>query len=904
MAMRIEEHNVDMRVIRLFQKNVRERGRFSAESRLMFSHYDAIEVSPVFDSHNLTDERQAFSNSSMDNTDGKGKKEDLLYQAYRYSCEKNSIEPHQTILAFTDVVKVDQDEKFCGYGAEGKWIAFNEKYVSEFWSKEQHPLFFLSMISLNPEVSASAFLYKLHSVFLDIPHLAYLTFDYCNVLLFVRTDSFKCMAELMAKVNYETNRSIVDSITMYSFSRFGGDYTNINDDVLDAYLRFSVQDIDVMNQYYDKLKEMEGTFPNLEVSKNQILGRHDVGIFCRNISLKGLFGIWEKTKEFEIQDVDRWYTAFTLSVMIRDCSIPERGKLSDRIDSSLLGTVLEQRLDVFRKVYGRQCSYYDVSVDNVWLRWLSDSCRQAVALLQNKMTRDLGLSLVPQFEDFLDYALKLWDRQELLPDKSRKEAERCFNSFFQNMSILVDSMNHHTREFIAAPPVRTLAFELPPKLMAFYTLYIHRLIDAFQDDEERKYGFTITPQCTRILSVETLTKEGRVLMNGDQYISIGISEESVYRISNTMAILAHELSHFVGWRARCRKKRYDCLLNVEIYYMILKLFELYLEDVYAWIGSSSNEVDETENAENTSEIDFGMDMISHTVNRLKADLYAEESAVYDDEHYLMDEVIKRISTIRVKMNNYYGMTEKLFDCVWESLIESDGNLLTLGKASYQEMLKITGLSDDLFSSVIPLMKQELRYIFYNRTIKRFEKLLKSEYWDENGAWITFANTFSEAFADVQSLILLKLSWAEYISLTDASDFENVQRSERNRILAVAVAVNQTEALRGWSREDLYRDSLLKTLMQLLKENKQQELMDYDVDMILVNELISYLKCCIVELRSLFQKAKKKRADELCVLYNTIKDLESFYMPYEKIEKMLVEYRKELLNNQFVKVEGV
>lgn len=91
---------------------------------------------------------------------------------------------------------------------------------------------------------------------------------------------------------------------------------------------------------------------------------------------------------------------------------------------------------------------------------------------------------------------------------------------FQDVSILMDSMNRSSRQFIQTPPFRTTAFSMPPKLMAYYTAVAHQILDALQDDTNNFYGFMIAPSFVKELEVISLAEQR--LTEGNQLLSISI----------------------------------------------------------------------------------------------------------------------------------------------------------------------------------------------------------------------------------------------------------------------------------------------------------------------------------------------------------------------------------------------
>lgn len=119
--------------------------------------------------------------------------------------------------------------------------------------------------------------------------------------------------------------------------------------------------------------------------------------------------------------------------------------------SSLIQSALR---DSMKTAYEKFCAAYEdtryefgITADDVWLTWLKTGVQQAISFLENDLTQELGLCLVPLYQDFLHYSTDLWKKIGTpgIHDYDinqrrvfRREAERNFMDLFQNVSILMD----------------------------------------------------------------------------------------------------------------------------------------------------------------------------------------------------------------------------------------------------------------------------------------------------------------------------------------------------------------------------------------------------------------------------------------------------------------------------------
>lgn len=840
--------SVDARIINLYQGSVNGDRLFAEHSQYnVFAHYELIDV---LDANTPT----------VQYTD-----DSPLLRAYCTSSHHPPSDPQQTLLAFTDIIS----SKMSTGG-------YTQQQIDDFWNCHTEPLLFLSMISLDVDQEYASILEKIDTIYADSPHLAYITFDYCNVLVFSRGSSFQQAARHILSLDYSSDQNIVDSITLYSFAY---NYTECLPsemvETFGAYLRFGVADMEVMERFETALKSAA---PDKKVEKNWIIGRHDVGILCYDADLRWLSMAWEKAKQFHTD----WYVNFTLSIMIRPVGNTAVGKLPSQTESSSLPARMEQSFSNFKEVYEAKCKQVNISTDNVWLRWLHVTSQQAVKLLENKMTRELGVSLVPQFLDFFQYAQLLWSNPDLELGKKWDEAEKCFSVLLSNISILVDSMNHHSRQFISSPPFRTVAFEMPPKLMAYYTMVLHQLISILQDDTpSRQYGFTITPQFTHTLNVRSLTEEYRHLLPDSQYITIGVSEEAMFRLQHTTAALTHEISHFVGWKGRRREIRKENIVYTELYNTILAIAERFCESLMNYYGICEEITDFTESS------------LPNMVIQLQGLLVRYQPQYEKNIHFFSEDLKVLLQFLPYKLHNTNVLCNFLFECCWKLLIEQDGILLELGSRIQGIECQRTGLPPDAPCEALNLSKQNLYRIFKN-VLQAYSSENCAPLTEMEPRWHKICALYSETFADLQAILLLELDFSSYISLFVLKSDDTLPQIEWSRILALVVTL---EGTKGWDVSDFAQNQTVEELRQFYNAADRFSLNNKDVDLIAIQKLSHYLHCCSDSLKSKFNSDSNDSVKHLRELYKSLSNENTAIYLVENLSREIQQYRKLLLDPQ-------
>ena len=145
-------------------------------------------------------------------------------------------------------------------------------------------------------------------------------------------------------------------------------------------------------------------------------------------------------------------------------------------------------------------------------------------------------------------------------DCARRRLELIFditNAYFSHLQILTSSMMHDEREVVQADPYQLMCFDMPPKLIAFYTSMAYFMLDVLNKldkDSEAKYTILLVPNFKSDIFVESLydnqdyEKEQNILV-------LHINEKTIYDIPYTLQIIAHEIAHHVGQNRKTRAHR-------------------------------------------------------------------------------------------------------------------------------------------------------------------------------------------------------------------------------------------------------------------------------------------------------------------------------------------------------------
>ena len=196
-------------------------------------------------------------------------------------------------------------------------------------------------------------------------------------------------------------------------------------------------------------------------------------------------------------------------------------------------------------------------------------------LLSKGMAQYYVLSFYESFNSFISYLKKLsysyvdkaTETYEI--ESNKRISEKVFDMFrtyFGVLNALNECTTHSRKQFLQIAPCQTMYFDAPPKLIAFYTAIINRIVRSLNFDIKDKYTFLITPDFKNDIFVDSLTEDKTL---GEEYnlLIIHMSEESMYNIVQSLKIVVHEIFHHIGQPKNLRHQRSKiylkcCLANM------------------------------------------------------------------------------------------------------------------------------------------------------------------------------------------------------------------------------------------------------------------------------------------------------------------------------------------------------
>lgn len=157
-----------------------------------------------------------------------------------------------------------------------------------------------------------------------------------------------------------------------------------------------------------------------------------------------------------------------------------------------------------------------------------------------------------------------------------KKIEISISEFIDSMEILLHHMGHSCRDILSDAGRGGIPYDIPMHLCLMYTAYLHTLT-SIMNDKEYQFEYCLVP-LTYSRPVTRYFDFG--LLPAGRLIKVQISRHMMFMPRSLLIILAHEVSHYVSERPRCRELRAECYIEIANIAVVMQLIpESFLQDM-------------------------------------------------------------------------------------------------------------------------------------------------------------------------------------------------------------------------------------------------------------------------------------------------------------------------------------
>lgn len=373
----------------------------------------------------------------------------------------------------------------------------------------------------------------------------YYALDFCDLVLFTKNLNLRAYHNVLwhlALVRGGILNGIRDTFTMYSFHRdyLKAAFQGIDDhqpvvwnEKMALSVNLSIQSMSKWDDLREKLNEAGISYRACRTS-----GRYDLNLITPSISgtkVLKLLRCIDKLCEGDKDTVFGGYEVqFLASTWTSKGKIPHDAT-NDRSFENAANALMDHLCQSYSDTHTACADYAE------------ETCRSLKALLKNGFSEEFVLSVFVSFSAFLRTSLLLEQQQK--SKQTVKQLERMNREYFSALNTLALCTMHNERQFIQAPSFNASYFDVPPKLLAFYSAVVHNVVETLWDGQEAKYRFVIAPDYKQDIYVSPLVID-EMDQTEDRLAVIRLCEQYFYDPANALMLLCHEIGHYMSDRKR------------------------------------------------------------------------------------------------------------------------------------------------------------------------------------------------------------------------------------------------------------------------------------------------------------------------------------------------------------------
>lgn len=429
----------------------------------------------------------------------------------------------------------------------------------------------------------------------------YFTFDYSDIIICarnmtvseytskifsinyidsVKSDNVECHKHLIKDsfsllvFNNEIIRKVFDYIDKnanLSYDDFEKNITDcltnfrniIYEDRISVVYNIGVQDYELFNEFIAELKSH-----GIKYEQFSMLGRHDVTIYKGDANIIWLLILLYYVDEFSSlkknNKIDK--LLFNCETFIRVKSHLSSNNIKFSNDTNLIERYkfveenlkfkVENLINRSREKSLMKTAHYSS---------LNSMLNSIMGIFKNGFADDFVVCIYESFDSFLDYLIKKIEDNDI---SNIEEFNEVYNNYFEIISSLVNSAMHSDRQFVQAPSFNPVFYDVPPKLMAFYTVLTSDIKEINKGDELSTYSFVFKPSFLNSIAVFPYSYKQTPPTN--RLLAVSINEESLYQPTNVINVMCHEVAHYVGKEQRSRDTRKEYWIKA-ILFVVYKM---------------------------------------------------------------------------------------------------------------------------------------------------------------------------------------------------------------------------------------------------------------------------------------------------------------------------------------------
>ena len=372
----------------------------------------------------------------------------------------------------------------------------------------------------------------------------YYSLDFSDFILFTKNVSMEKYHNILWDLSQFREQGfpfVRDSFTLFcfgynflmeKFQEIAEDKDVTWDDTVSVSIHLSVQSLGTLNNFLSILQSI-GEFRQYRLS-----GRYDYNIVFDSLRGADILKVLYSLDQLAAQRENTVFASYDVTFLIAPPKVPIEG--IEAPQNHRLFNNASALLEVLCQEYSR-CR-------NLHANYAEETRKALLTLLKRGFSDEFTVSILLSFITYLKVCIEAQNELNRGP-LFTKSLHELKHHYFEAVNTLALCTMHSERQFIQAPAFNAPYFNVPPKLLAFYTAIVYELAESLKQEGEEQYRFLIVPDYRKDIYVSPFDVD--IVSDQQEHIAIAyLSEDFFYNPVTAIQLLAHEIGHYVGERYR------------------------------------------------------------------------------------------------------------------------------------------------------------------------------------------------------------------------------------------------------------------------------------------------------------------------------------------------------------------
>lgn len=310
----------------------------------------------------------------------------------------------------------------------------------------------------------------------------------------------------------------------------------------------SIQCLEHWDILWKELKDLHAC----EISRT--LGRHDIRLTYSGITgdmTLRILGVLDGLCRVENEDLGRTFGSYHVtffSESLKDTAPSVRANVDTALYRATKHAMRQWHASQVSVAYEPPKAYVE------------ETFSALLTLSKSGFADEFVISVLPSLQSYTDLLNEQSKREK---ESSPKQGQDSFREagmstpqiYFRALNTLALCTMHDERQFIQSPAFHATYFDIPPKLLAFYSALSDDIVQILSSEEEKSYRFLLIPDYRDDIVVTQL--EFDTERDPQKHLAVVSLHESLfYEPVKAIAVLCHEIAHYVGDRQREWRAKY------------------------------------------------------------------------------------------------------------------------------------------------------------------------------------------------------------------------------------------------------------------------------------------------------------------------------------------------------------